>query len=97
MLKAQKIDPLVRSCPTLHTSEGSLAVHKGFLKPEYFAIEEGLMGKSQGKRRREPIMQATGWEVWTPLSLPLNKGKPLKKFLFKDHDVQPFRRQSQSL
>ena len=38
-----------------------------------------------------------GWEVWTPLSLPLIKGKPLKKFMFEDHDVQPFRRQSQLL
>ena len=38
-----------------------------------------------------------GGRFGPPLSLLLNKGKRLKNFVFKDHDVQPFRRQSQSL
>lgn len=58
--EAQKKGLLVRSYPTLHASKGSLALHKGFLKPEYFAIEERLKEKSQEKRRRETRTQATG-------------------------------------
>ena len=50
--EAQKKGLLVRSFPTHHASEGSLAVHKRFLKPEYFAIEERLKEKGQEKRRR---------------------------------------------
>ena len=95
--EAQKKGLLVRSFPTHHASEGSLAVHKRFLKPEYFAIEERLKEKSQEKRRRSQVRKLRGWEVLTPLSLPLNKGRPLKNFIFEDHDVQPFRRQSQLL
>lgn len=74
--EAQKKGLLVRSCPTHNASEGSLAVHKRFLKPEYFAIEERLKEKSQEKRRRSQERKLRGVGGFDPPSLP----EAFKKF-----------------
>lgn len=86
--EAQKKGLLVRSFPTHHASEGSLAVHKRFLKPEYFAIEERLKEKGQEKRRRSQERKLRGVGGFDPPFTSPYVWRP---------DVQPFRRQSQLL
>lgn len=85
--EAQKKGLLVRSFPTHHASEGSLAVHKRFLKPEYFAIEERLKEKGQEKRRRSQERKLRGVGgfdppftspyVWRPWCSTLPKAEPV--------------------